>query len=127
MNKKISILIVDDDLSTQNILQFILKNAGYEVIQETNGKNLMLNLVEVPDIILLDYNLTGICGAAICTHLKQQERTKDVPVIFMSAAEGIKAIAQSSAADGSIAKPFGIEELLYALQSAYIHQPVHIG
>ncbi len=117
MDKKKNILIVDDDSSTLEILLLILNNAGYEVTLERDGKNMLQPLNTIPDIILLDNSLPGTCGTEICRHLKKQESTKHVPVIFISAEYGLEDIALRACADGFIAKPFGMKELLQKLES----------
>ncbi|MBF0381397.1 MAG: response regulator [Magnetococcales bacterium] len=86
MSKKtLSIMVVDDIYSNVKIISQFLGN-DYKVIGATNGKMaLKLAKKEVPDLILLDVIMPDMDGYEVCKHLKADDHTKDVPVIFVSA------------------------------------------
>src|SRR5215203_2706918 len=104
MNKQALILIVDDDPGTLNIMSLILQNAGYLVETDEYG-SLSLNDSR-PDLILLDSNLGVLDGATICREIKSNERTKDIPVIMISAMHDIQRICEEANADNYLSKPF---------------------
>ncbi|MCQ9206373.1 MAG: response regulator [Omnitrophica bacterium] len=83
MKKKI--LIVDDEEDFLNTTGPILKNAGYEIIQSSNGKD-AANLARKhrPDLILLDINMPGIDGSRTTDILKNDDSTRNIPIIYLS-------------------------------------------
>ena len=84
-NNKEKILIVDDINENIVIIQNIFKNE-YEVIPATNGEEALLILnTTVLDIILLDIMMPGIDGFEVCQKIKSNPKTKDIPIIFISA------------------------------------------
>jgi DNA-binding response OmpR family regulator len=110
------ILIVDDDISTQQVLKLILNDAGYKVRTENNANNLLQPFNEYPDIILLDNNLPETPGYVICSYLKKQKSTQEIPIILISAMDDLEEIAHIAGADDYILKPFGIHQLLQKVE-----------
>ncbi len=83
--KKQSVLIVDDMVSNIEILSGVL-GTEYEVLFATSGKD-ALDVVydQAPDLILLDVIMPDMDGYEVCAKLKADERTRDIPVIFVTA------------------------------------------
>ncbi len=81
-----TILIVDDNTTNLGVLFDYLKDAGFRVLVAQTGEA-SLELMEdvIPDIILLDVLMPGLNGFETCERIKQNERTKEIPVIFMTA------------------------------------------
>jgi CheY-like chemotaxis protein len=104
MQKKI--LVTDDDPCLQDIFRMILESAGYEVEIRSNGIGILENQFMIPDLFLLDRQLSGMDGLDICKHLKKQEKTKHIPVIMISANPDIAELSRDAGADGYIEKPF---------------------
>ena len=105
---KYSILVVDDEKPNLNVLHFILRR-DYVVYLAKDGQT-ALDLAEEyqPDLILLDIILPDLDGYEVITRLKTSERTKDIPVIFITGLNSDKDMEkglQLGAAD-YIAKPF---------------------
>lgn len=112
MKKKKRILIVDDDKDVVAVLTMILEGVGYEV-KSTAGRRTAQKVDEyLPDLIILDIWMIGIDGRDICTYLKNQKRTKHIPIIMISANNDIEKIAKDAEADDFIAKPFQMNDLL---------------
>lgn len=114
-NRAKNILVVDDDPDILDALQLTLEDAGYEVtttekaeyaenLRDTNGG--------LPDVIILDVLLSGKDGRIICQKLKSQEDTRHIPILMISAHPTAKQSVQAVGADGFLAKPFDIDELL---------------
>ncbi len=109
------ILIVDDIPQNLRVLQQMLAEHGYRVRPAINGK-VALNAIRktVPDLILLDIVMPDMDGYEVCQQLKAHGRTRDIPVIFISALhetiDKLKAF-QIGGVD-YITKPFQIEEVL---------------
>jgi len=109
------ILIVDDQSNNLKILASILERHGYEARPALSGQ-LALKAVRksLPDIILLDILMPDMDGFEVCKQLKADERTRPIPIIFISALEDISNKLKAFAAGGVdyITKPFQEEEVL---------------
>jgi len=109
------ILIVDDTHANLRLLSGILSEQGYNVRPATNGAHaLTAARAEAPDLILLDIKMPEMSGYEVCEQLKADERTRDVPVVFISALSETfdKIKAFSLGAVDYITKPFQYEEVL---------------
>ena len=107
MNK--CILVVDDDKEVQEILLFILKHNGFEVLSASNGSQIgPLLLQRVPDLILLDVMMPGEDGFRICRYLRQNALTQHTPIMIMTAHDEdiYRRISKDVGASGHITKPF---------------------
>jgi signal transduction histidine kinase/FixJ family two-component response regulator len=110
-----NILVVDDTPANLQLLVSILVENGYTVQLASDGRTaLSLAQTEPPDLILLDIMMPGMDGYQVCEQLKADERTRDVPVIFLSALNEVfdKVKAFSVGGIDYIIKPFHIEEVL---------------
>ena len=113
MDKRI--LVVDDDKEVREILSFILKHNGFEVVLASNGSQIQhLLFQQVPDLILLDVMMPGEDGFRLCRYLRQNALTHHVPIIIMTAhSEDIyQQISKDVGASEHITKPFHPLELV---------------
>ena len=107
------ILVVDDDEGILEALNIMLDAAGYEVELSEDGEALgKIGASNVPDLILLDVLLSGKDGRDLCRVLKANDDTKNIPVIMISAHPGAEESVKQCGADGFVAKPFEVEDLL---------------
>jgi DNA-binding response OmpR family regulator len=113
MDRKI--IIVEDDAAISDIVRIILTKNGYVVEEFMEGKPVLEYNKTWPDLFLLDKQLADIDGLEICKHLKQQEETKDIPVIILSATPNLDRLAKEAGADAYIEKPFTSKHLLYTI------------
>ena len=115
-----SILIVDDTPTNLRLLTGILAERGYTVRPALDG-NLALSsaLVMKPELILLDIVMPRMSGYEVCKRLKADERTCDIPVIFISALNEVfdKVKAFSLGGVDYITKPFQPEEVLARVET----------
>lgn len=82
---KRKILVVDDDKDIREIIRFYLEDSGYEVIEAQNGKEALKLADELqPELITLDIIMPGLDGFEVLRLLKENTRTKDIPVIILS-------------------------------------------
>jgi len=110
-----SILVIDDDDGIQRSVQKVLLPNGYSVLTATSGeRGLQIAKVQKPDLILLDVILPGIKGREVCSQLKEDEETRDIPVIFLTAKNSPDDINAEMAvgAASHIAKPVNAKILL---------------
>lgn len=106
------ILVVDDDKEILNLIEFNLKNEGYNILKACNGEE-ALKLVESTDIqlIILDIMMPEVDGMEVCRRVRM---TKNIPIIILSAksSEIDKVIGLSTGADDYVIKPFSTVELM---------------
>ena len=115
-----SILVVDDVPSNLNVLCPMLEAAGYQALVAGSGE-IALDLAERsrPDLILMDVMMPEMDGYEACRHLKQEEATRHIPVIFLTARDDIKGILSGFEAGGVdyVTKPFQKAELLARIEN----------
>lgn len=113
------ILIIDDTPANLRLLMHMLTKHDYIVHASINGE-IALQFVQatLPDLILLDIVMPGLDGYTVCERLKADERTRDKPVIFLSAADQTldKVRAFKAGAVDYIVKPFHAEEVLARIE-----------
>ncbi|MGB3535815.1 MAG: response regulator [Microcoleaceae cyanobacterium] len=117
---KADILIVDDTPANLRLLSTMMVDRGYNVRQAINGQMaLTATKAMIPDLILLDINMPGMSGYEVCEKLKQDSKTADVPVIFLSAFDDINEKVKAFKVGGSdyITKPFEFEEVIVRIQN----------
>lgn len=118
MNK--TILIIDDEPDLVRLTTFRLQHAGYHVITASNAQSFFETIKsEMPDLILLDLHLSGTSGFEICRMIKENEKTKNIPVLFFSASsmtDPIKKKIKEMNAQGFIQKPFNHDELIFTIR-----------
>ncbi len=110
-----TILIIDYLPFEVKLLHVFLSNAGFNVRDAKNGtEGIGKAEFEPPDLILLDVNMPGIDGFEVCKRLKSKEKTKSIPIMFMTVRTEISDIVKGfkvGAAD-YIIKPFEHDEVL---------------
>ncbi|MCK5707752.1 MAG: response regulator [Candidatus Aureabacteria bacterium] len=111
-----TILLIDDAGAYRYVLSFDLKKKGYKTLSAHNGeKGIELAENNIPDLILLDVMMPGkINGFETCQKLKSQEKTKDIPIVLVTARDDPDDIRKSVelGASGYVVKPFAFKELL---------------
>lgn len=114
------ILIVDDMPNNLRLLSQMLSEQGYKVRKALNG-NWALRAVQSmpPDLILLDIQMPDLDGYEVCRQIKANEKTRDIPVIFISALDEAmdKVLAFEVGGMDYITKPFQIQEVLARVNS----------
>jgi PAS domain S-box-containing protein len=117
---KADILVIDDTPENLNLLSTLLIEHGYKVRSVTKGSTGIRGAqVMPPDLILLDVNMPQMSGYEVCQHLKADDRTRDIPIIFISALEAVSDKVKAFQAGGVdyITKPFQIEEVLARIET----------
>ncbi len=108
------ILIIEDNIPTVNLLRDYFESKGYTCKCALTGDKGLKALVSVkPKLILLDIILPDINGFEICKSIKNNERTKDIPLYYLTAVPGTKVdeMMVETKADGKILKPFNLTDL----------------
>lgn len=114
------ILVADDITQNVKLLRVILSSAKYEVIEAYDGEEALNKAkTENPDLILLDIMMPKITGYEVCQKLREEDATKNLPIIMITALhemdDRIRGI--EAGADDFISKPFNKTELLARVKS----------
>ncbi|WP_457623082.1 response regulator [Persephonella sp.] len=103
------ILIIDDNNHNRLLVKMVLEKKGYYVIEAQSGRDGLLKAVsEDIDLIILDMMMPEIDGWEVMEKLKDDPKTKDIPIIIFSALDDLESIPAS----GYIPKPIDINQLL---------------
>ncbi len=104
------ILLVDDRPENLLALEAILSGLGHELVKAASGEEALKRLLsEDVAVILLDVQMPGMDGFETASHIKQRERTRDIPILFLTAIDGAAHQAFRGYAAGAVdylAKPF---------------------
>ena len=126
--EKADILIVDDTIANLKVLVALLEKKGYNARPVTSGK-LALRAVQaaMPNLILLDIRMPDMDGYEVCRKLKADKRTRDIPIIFVSAQHDIQDKLAAFQAGGVdyITKPFQLEEVNIRIETQIKLQSYH--
>jgi two-component system cell cycle response regulator DivK len=110
-----TILIVEDNPANMKLAIFLLQQASYTVISAADAESgLTLAREQHPDLILMDVQLPGMDGLAAIGLLKQDQATRDIPVVALTALamKGDEERIRRAGCAGYIAKPMRYQELL---------------
>jgi PAS domain S-box-containing protein len=109
------ILVVDDVPTNLNLLSNALRHQGYRVEVASSGAA-AIELVQqlVPDVVLLDIMMPEMDGYVVCQQLKQMEKVRDVPIVFISAVDDMMSKVRAFSTGGAdyVTKPFQLEEVI---------------
>lgn len=109
------VMIVDDDQMNRELMETVVKRAGYSVTHANSGEQ-ALRLVETqrPDLILLDVRLGELSGYDVCARLKSDPATRAIPILLLTAAdnEEDRLNAMSVGANGFFPKMRGWQPLI---------------
>jgi len=115
-----TILVVEDEAAIREMLNYSLGRAGFEV-QEAADTRQAQDLInnQPPDLILLDWMLPGTSGVDLAQKLRQNPRTRELPIILLTARgeEENKIRGLQAGADDYITKPFSVQELIARIRA----------
>jgi CheY-like chemotaxis protein len=98
-----------------------LREAGFHVIEAATGEAALETvLAKMPDLVLLDMKLPDISGLEVCRRIKQDPRTRRIPVVHISVtyvSDGVEATSLSAGADIYLAEPVGTQEMVSAVRT----------
>ena len=114
------ILIVDDETDIVDAITYQLKREGFRVQTAGDGaRALALAQKELPDAIVLDLMLPELDGLEVCRLLRQQEKTKQIPILMLTAKteEADRVVGLELGADDYVTKPFSVRELIARIKA----------
>jgi CheY-like chemotaxis protein len=113
-NSKGTIFVMDDDLAMQTVLEYALRNAGYDVVIASDGQEGLRRLETLqPSLVLSDIMMPNMDGVEVFNQLKDRLQESGVPIIIMTALNRKPWFADLEAEGAVILhKPFEVEELI---------------
>lgn len=115
-----TILIVDDEPAIRVLIDAALDGAGFHVLEAEDGYGALETAIkERPNLVLLDIGLPGLNGLEVCRRLRDDARTADTPVLFLTGLgrEAEREAAATVGAQGVITKPFNPITLVEQISS----------
>jgi len=115
-----SVLVVDDEPDIVEIVQYNLEKAGYTVFTAEDGTTALKFARETAlSLIVLDLMLPGLEGTDVCRILKQDERTRNIPILMLTAKgeETDRVVGLELGADDYVVKPFSPKELVLRINA----------
>lgn len=109
------ILTVEDSTSLREMISFVLKEAGYDVVEAKDGQDALSRLNETSvDMVITDLNMPVMNGIELTRSLRSSSAYKFIPIVFLTteSQEKKKQAAKEAGATGWIVKPFKPEKLL---------------
>ena len=114
------VLVVDDNDDTREMYAHLLRSAGFDVKLAGNGDEALAAADQKPGVILMDLAMPGLNGWEATRRLKTGERTKDIPIIVLTAhsLDHYREVAIAAGCDEFLAKPCAIEDVVAAIRRA---------
>lgn len=115
------LLIVEDEADIRELISFNLEMSGFEILKARDGEEgLAMTRSESPDLIILDLMLPGIDGLKVCSHLKKDPETRNIPIIMLTARSEDDDIVNGldMGADDYVTKPFSPRILIARVKAA---------
>jgi len=126
-----SVLVIEDDVSIQEVLRYSLVQAGFNVLIAGSAEEAQKTIAHVlPDVVLVDLMLPGMSGSTFARQLRQNPRTKELPMIMVTARadEGDRVAGLEIGADDYLPKPFSPRELVARIRAVLRRRaPQHSG
>jgi len=123
-----TILVVDDEEMTRNLLRLMLERDGFVIIEAEDGlQALEVIKGEKPDLIILDVMMPNLDGFSTCQALRSKPETADLPIILLSARAQDEAVRAglNAGANRYMTKPISKPELVQAIRELLVKLPVN--
>jgi len=120
------VLVIDDNPQDRALVAAVLEPAGYEVRGAESGRvGLTLAEAEPPDVIVLDLHMPGMDGYEVCRLLSQGPRTRQIPVVMLTASDdlSLNRDAYAAGARACVPKPFRREGLIATIETVLAGKP----
>jgi CheY-like chemotaxis protein len=114
------VLVVEDNEMNMQLVEFLLEEGGYQIVKAASGEEALgLARRGAPvDLILMDIHLPGVDGLSVVQELKRDERTRNVPILALTAhaMRGDKDRFLQAGCDGYISKPIDVKTFLASIE-----------
>ncbi len=112
---KHTVLVIDDAKDLIELVRFNLEKSAFDVLSASDGRSgLTIASEHAPDLILLDLMMPGMDGLEVCRHLREDPRTRHIPIVMLTARaeEADRIVGLELGADDYVTKPFSPRELV---------------
>jgi len=107
------ILVIDDEEDLRDTVEFQFKSKGFDVITAIDGVDALEKLESItPDLIILDINMPRMNGFEFYSKITGKDEKPKYPILVLTARTNLGELFKSIKADGFIAKPFDMDELI---------------
>jgi two-component system phosphate regulon response regulator PhoB len=116
----VKVLVVEDEPAIQELIAVNLEHAGHHVIRARDAEGALAIVQDaLPDLLLIDWMLPGMSGVALARQLRRDERTREIPIILLTARsqEQDKVLGLEAGADDYVTKPFSPRELMARIKA----------
>jgi len=130
MSGRPRILVVEDEVAIQELLRYSLEQAAFEVVVADSAEAALGEIHEqLPAMVLLDLMLPGMSGATLAKRLRSEARTRDLPLIMVTAraAEADRVQGLDTGADDYVSKPFSPKELIARIRAVLRRRAPHLA
>jgi CheY-like chemotaxis protein len=116
------ILVVEDNDMNMQLVEFLLEEGGYTIVKATSGEEALAITQDAngdaPDLILMDIHLPGMDGLSVVRAMKEDARTKRIPILALTAhaMRGDKDRFLEAGCDGYISKPIDVKTFMSSIQ-----------
>ncbi|MBK9051391.1 MAG: response regulator [Chloroflexi bacterium] len=121
----LSVLVVDDEEMTRNLLRLMLSRSRYTVLEAGGGYE-ALEMVQAhkPDLVILDLMMPDLDGFSVCERIRKDPETANIPIFILSARADHETIARGLelGATKYLTKPVGYKDLLAHIQDVFVSQ-----
>lgn len=124
------ILVVEDEAPIQELLRYALTQASFDVTVVPTAEQALVEIrSELPAVVLLDLMLPGMSGVTLAKHLRQESRTRDMPLIMVTARaeESERVAGLELGADDYVTKPFSPKELVARIRAVLRRRAPHLA
>jgi CheY-like chemotaxis protein len=117
------VLVVEDNDMNMQLVEYLLEEGGYAIVEAASGEEALAITrdpnVAPPDLILMDIHLPGMDGLSVVREMKSDARTKDVPILALTAhaMRGDRDRFLDAGCDGYISKPIDVKTFLSSIES----------
>ncbi len=115
-----TIMVVDDSPTVRKLITGKLEKCGHSVVSAVDGMDALAKINEViPDLVLLDITMPRLDGYQVCKLIRNNDVTKDIPVVMISGKDGFfdKVRGRMAGSSGYITKPFGPDTLMKTIET----------
>ena len=125
-----TILVVEDEPAILELVSVNLRHAGFQVLRTTSAEEAETIIAnELPDLLVLDWMLPGKSGVSLARKLRNYERTRELPIIMLTARvhEEDKIQGLEAGADDYVTKPFSPKELVARIRAVLRRRAPHLA
>jgi CheY-like chemotaxis protein len=114
-----TVLVVEDNEMNMQLVEYLLEEGGFDILKASSGEEaLQLTHDQTPDLVLMDIHLPGMDGLSVVRQMKEDSRTKMIPILALTAhaMRGDRDRFLQAGCDGYISKPIDVKTFVPSIQ-----------